>query len=157
MRPPGYCPAAELNRARHNSPIGLIMLYPDAIVDILQSKGRHAVEQLLWELGQRLPGYVRSEDIPCRYEGEVFCVILPGADLKITRQRAEKIRNEISQLQIAYGDAILSTSLSVGVSVMPVHAGDANTLLYTAGASMHMAIEAAGNRVVLADSLPKKS
>ena len=150
--------AREVSAAiRHNSPIGLIMLYPDAIVDILQSKGRHAVEQLLWELGQRLPGYVRSEDIPCRYEGEVFCVILPGADLKITRQRAEKIRNEISQLQIAYGDSILSTTLSVGVSVMPVHAGDANTLLFTAGASMNMAIEAAGNRVVLADSLPKKA
>lgn len=147
--------AREVSAAiRHKNPIGLIMLYPDAVVDIQQSRGRHAVEQLLWELGQRLPGYVRSEDIPCRYEGEVFCVILPGADLKITRQRADKIRNEISQLQIAYGDTILATTLSMGVSVMPVHAGDANTLLYTAAASMQMAIQSAGNRVILADALP---
>ena len=115
--------------------------------------GRQAVEQLLWELGQRLPGYVRSEDIPCRYEGEVFCVILPGADLKITRQRADKIRNEISQLQIAYGDTILATTLSMGVSVMPVHASDVNSLLYTAAASMQLAIQSAGNRVIIADAL----
>lgn len=138
---------------RHKNPIGLIMLYPDAVVDIQQTRGRHAVEQLLWELGQRLPGYVRSEDIPCRYEGEVFCVILPGADLKITRQRADKIRNEISQLQIAYGDTILATTLSMGVSVMPVHASDVNSLLYTAAASMQLAIQSAGNRVIIADAL----
>ena len=146
--------AREVSSAiRHNTPIGMIMLYPDAIVEIQQNKGRHAVEQLLWELGQRLPGYVRSEDIPCRYEGEVFCVILPGADLKITRQRADRIRNEISQLRIAYGDGILSTTLSMGVSVMPAHATDANSLLYAAAASMQMAIQAAGNRVIIADAL----
>lgn len=136
---------------RHKTPIGLIMIYPDAVGEIQQNRGHHAVEQLLWELGQRLPGFIRNEDIPCRFDGEVFCVILPGADLKITRQRAEKIRNEIGQLQIAYGDGILATTLSMGVSVMPTHADDANSLLYTADASMRYAIQNGGNRVILAD------
>jgi diguanylate cyclase (GGDEF)-like protein len=129
------------------------MLYPDSVADIQEKRGRHAVEQLLWELGQRLPAYVRNEDIPCRYEGDVFCVILPGADLKITRNRAEKIRNEISQLQIAYGDGILATTLSMGVAVMPAHAGDAKGLLYAAGESMQMAIQSGANRVIIADAL----
>ncbi len=146
--------AREVSAAtRHKTPIGLIMIYPDAVGEIQEKGGRHAVEQLLWELGQRIPGYIRNEDIPCRYDGEVFCVILPGADLQITRQRAEKIRNEISQLQIAYGDGILATTLSMGVSVMPVHAGDGPTLLYTAQASMQYAIQAGSNRVILADAL----
>lgn len=138
---------------RHKTPIGLIMIYPDAAQEIQQQRGRHAVEQLLWELGQRLPGYIRNEDIPCRYDGDVFCIILPGADLQITRQRAEKIRNEIAQLQIAYGDGVLSTTLSMGVSVMPVHAADGNSLFYTAMASMNYAIQAGANRVILADAL----
>jgi diguanylate cyclase (GGDEF)-like protein len=141
---------------RHRSPIGLIMLYPDAVAQIQEQRGRHAVEQLLWELGQRLPGYVRNEDIPCRYEGEVFCVILPGADLKITRDRAERIRHEISQLKIAYGETVLETTLSIGVAVMPVHAGDARGLLMAAGESMQMAIQSGANRVILADALGKK-
>ena len=146
--------AREVSSAtRHNSPIGLIMMYPDAVVEIEKKRGRHAVEQLLWELGQRLPGYIRSEDIPCRYEGDIFCIILPGANLKITRQRAEKIRNEISQLQIAYGDGILATTLSMGVAVMPVHAGDASGLLYTAAASMRLAVQSGANRVIIADAL----
>ena len=141
---------------RHRSPIGLIMIYPDAANQIQEQRGRHAVEQLLWELGQRLPGYVRNEDIPCRYEGEVFCVILPGADLKITRDRAERIRHEISQLKIAYGETVLETTLSMGVAVMPAHAGDARGLLQAAGESMQMAIQSGANRVILAEKKKKK-
>lgn len=139
--------------ARHKSPIGIIMLYPDSIGEIQQRGGRHAVEQLLWELGQRLPNYIRNEDIPCRYNGDVFCVILPGADLKITKDRAEKIRYEISQLRIAYGDTILETSLSLGVSVFPVHATDVSVLTGTAEMAMQMASSNGGNRVILADAL----
>jgi len=81
---------------------------------------------------------------------------LPGADYKITRDRAEKIRYEISQLQVSYGDIILATTLSLGVSVLPVHAVDAETLIYAAHASMQMAETNGGNRVVLADALQKQ-
>ena len=111
------------------------------------------VEQLFWELGQRLPSYIRGEDIPCRYSDDVFCVIMPGADLQITRNRAERIRNEISQLQIAYGEGILATTLSMGVAVMPTHAKDAGSLIYTAEASLQMAMQAGGNRVVMGDAV----
>ena len=138
---------------RHKSPIGIVMLYPDAIPAVQNSQGRHAVEQLFWELGQRLPSYIRGEDIPCRYSDDVFCVIMPGADLSITRDRAERIRNEISQLQIAYGDGILATTLSMGVAVMSTHAKDAGSLIYTAEASLQMAMQAGGNRVVMGDAV----
>ena len=137
-------------------PIGIIMMYPDNVQQIQSSRGRHAVDQLLWELGQRLPSFIRNEDIPCRYDGDVLCVIMPGAELKITRDRAEKIRNEISQLQISYGDAVLSTTLSLGVSVLPVHATDIETLIYAAEASMQMASNRGGNRGILADALQQR-
>ena len=84
-------------------------------------------------------------------------MILPGADYKITKDRAEKIRHEISQLQVAYGDGILKTTLSVGVSVMPVHAIDVKTLIATAEASMQLASVSGGNRVVLAEALNKQA
>ena len=142
--------------SRHKTPIGIVMLYPDEVPQLQEKRGRHAVEQMLWEVGQRLPNYIRNEDIPCRYNGDVFCVILPGADYKITKDRAEKIRHEISQLQVAYGDGILKTTLSIGVSVMPVHAIDVKTLIATAEASMQLASASGGNRVVLAEALNKQ-
>jgi diguanylate cyclase (GGDEF)-like protein len=138
---------------RHNTPIGIIMMYPDAIETVNKEKGHHAVEQLLWELGQRLPGFIRTEDIPCRFDGNILCVILPGADSKITLERAERIRREISQLQIAYGDGILATNLSMGVSVMPDHAQDEGGLIYSAQMALQLSINNGGNRVVSVDAL----
>lgn len=138
---------------RHNSPIGMIMIRPDAIDNIQETQGRHAVEQLLWELGQRLPSYIRGEDIPCRYNGDVFCVILPGADVQTTKDRAEKIRSEISQLQIDYNGNILATTLSMGVADMPLHAADGGALIYAAELSMQCAVKSGMDRIVLADVL----
>jgi diguanylate cyclase (GGDEF)-like protein len=129
------------------------MIYPDQVAEIQKEKGNHAVEQMLWELGQRLPNFIRTEDIPCRYDGEVLCVILPGADKKITLDRAERIRREISQLQVAYGDGILATNLSLGVSVMPDHAIDEGTLIYNGQRALQLAMDNGGNRVVSADAL----
>lgn len=135
---------------RHHTPIGVIMVYPDNIKAIQDSRGRHAVEQLLWELGQRIPRYIRTEDIPCRYEGETFCIILPGADLFITQDRAEKIRREIEGLEIAYGNILLSTTLSIGVATMPQNANTAQGLISDSLTALHMAVKEGKNRVSIA-------
>lgn len=135
---------------RHHSPIGVIMVYPDKIKEVQESRGRHAVEQLLWELGQRIPRYIRTEDIPCRYEGEIFCIILPGADLFITQDRAEKIRREIEGLEIAYGNILLSTTLSIGVATMPQNANTAQGLITDSLTALHVAIKEGKNRVSVA-------
>ena len=78
---------------------------------------------------------------------------MPGADKKITLDRAERIRREISQLQVAYGDGILATNLSLGVSVMPDHAIDEGTLIYNGQRALQLAMDNGGNRVVSADAL----
>ena len=70
----------------------------------------------------------------------------------------DKLRadREISQLQVAYGDGILKSTLSIGVSVMPIHAIDVQTLIATAEASMQVASKSGGNRVVPAEALNKQ-
>lgn len=139
---------------RRKAPIGIIMMYPDAVAGIQKARGRHAVEQMLWELGQRIPGFIRYEDIPCRCDGDVFCIILPGADFKITRARAEKMRYEISQLQIAYGEAILATTLSIGVTVaLPSVENSVESLISRVEEAMNFAVNAGMNRVVIDENM----
>lgn len=135
---------------RHHTPIGVIMIYPDQVNTIMEARGRHAVEQLLWELGQRIPKYIRTEDIPCRYENEIFCIILPGADLFITQDRAEKIRREIEGLEIAYGNILLSTTLSIGIATMPQNANTAQGLIGDGLTALQSAINGGQNRVAVA-------
>ena len=85
---------------------------------------------------------------------DAICIILPGADFKITRARAEKIRYEISQLQIAYGDAILATTLSIGVTVaLPGAENSAEALLSRVEEAMNFAVNAGMNRVVIDETM----
>ncbi len=135
---------------RHRTPIGMIMIHPDAIEALRETRGPHAVEQMLWELAQRLPRYIRYEDIPCRYHNETLCVILPGADLDITEERAEKIRHEIENLQVTYGNTILETTLSIGVAMLPQHANNSSELIELAEQALAQATAKGRNRVCTA-------
>lgn len=133
---------------RHRTPIGIVMMYPDNIANIRAQYGEKMADQLLWEIGQRLPKYIRTEDIPCRFDEDSFAILLPGADFTITQERAERIRREIEGLEIAYGDVILKSTLSLGVSVMPQFARNKEELLNTAIVSLQYALQNGQNRVV---------
>ena len=47
---------------------------------------------------------IRTEDIACRYGGEEFLLIMPGASLETTRERAENLRQAVKALQVKYQD-----------------------------------------------------
>ena len=142
---------------RHGTPIGMIMLHPDNFESMKNERGLHVVEQMLWELAQRLPRYIRTEDIPCRFSEDVLCILLPGADKIRTQKRAEKIRHEIENLQISYGNLLLQTTLSLGVSTFPENASDANGLIASAEHAMHEADALGQNRVCVSQSAPEKN
>ncbi len=133
---------------RHKSQIGILMISPDASEEILQKYGSKVKEQLLWEIGQRIPRYIRTEDIPCRYEDDKFCIIMPGAEFAITSDRAERIRKEIEGLEIAYGDIILNTTLSIGVSVFPQFGKNKEELIAGSFCAMQTAKQNGGNRIL---------
>ena len=135
---------------RHGTPIGMIMLSMDNLDYLKNTHGVHAEEQMLWELAQRLPRYIRTEDIPCRYADNTLCVLLPGADRVRTQQRAEKIRHEIENLQGAYGKLILQTTLSLGVATYPENAKTAAELTSVAEQAMQQASALGKNRVCIA-------
>ncbi len=119
-----------LYAVRHDIPIGMIMFRPDSYHAIREAHGLRTAEQLLWEIGQRVPHYIRGEDIPCRFDANTFCIILPGANAEITLARAEKIRYEIGNLEIAYGNVLLSSTLSLGTANIPKSASNGEQLIH---------------------------
>ncbi len=141
---------------RHGTPIGVIMLHPDSLGELKDQHGTHASEQMLWELAQRLPRYIRTEDIPCRFAESTLCVLLPGADRIRTEQRAEKIRHEVENLQVAYGKLVLQTTLSLGVATYPENAKTSAELVSAAEQAMHQAEALGANRVCTSQTAPKQ-
>lgn len=69
--------------------------------------GHLAGNDVLQELANRIRKQVREMDIPCRYGGEEFCVILPKCRLEGAKIFAERLRESIASTDfIAEGNSV---------------------------------------------------
>ncbi|MHC5829869.1 MAG: GGDEF domain-containing protein, partial [Nostoc sp.] len=60
----------------------------------------------------------RSFDIPCRWGGEEFVIVMPKIPLETLRKRVEQLRLDVEQMQLRDGDQILeSITASFGIAV----------------------------------------
>lgn len=145
----------ELHRAeRSQRTLGVIMLDLDHFKKFNDSYGHEAGDDVLRALGDFLKRHIRKGDIPCRYGGEEFLLLLPEASLKSTLQRAEKLCSEVTQLTVEHREKSLGgLTLSIGVSVFPTHGISSDDLVRAADMALYRAKQAGRNRVVVADSL----
>jgi diguanylate cyclase (GGDEF)-like protein/PAS domain S-box-containing protein len=142
----------ELRRAaRGGAPVGVIVLDLDHFKRFNDTFGHGAGDALLRDLGTLLKGQIRGEDVACRYGGEEFVLILPGAPLEVARQRAEHICQETARLSVSYaGQALGPVTVSVGVAIYPDHGAAPVTLLGAADAALYRAKRQGRNQVALA-------
>src|SRR5207244_1547029 len=107
-----------------------------------------AGDALLRALGSCLGNAVRGEDVVCRYDGEQFLLLMPGACLESATERAETLSLGLQQLRVLHdGQCIACPSLSFGVAVYPEHGDSAEELLQSADAALHLAKVKGRNRV----------
>jgi diguanylate cyclase (GGDEF)-like protein len=79
----------------------------------------------------------RPGDIVCRIAGDEFVIVLPGASLENSRQRAEALRKGVKHLRPQHEDKPLKQlSLSLGVACYPVNALEADVLIKAAAAAL---------------------
>jgi diguanylate cyclase (GGDEF)-like protein len=113
----------ELRRARrYQHSVGVIMLDIDHFKQFNDTYGHDAGDTLLREMAAFLQKQVRSDDIACRYGGEEFILILPGASLVDTERRAEEVRLGVKRLEVKHnGQWLGRITISLGVAVFPDH------------------------------------
>jgi diguanylate cyclase (GGDEF)-like protein len=142
----------ELQRARREGrPIGAILLDIDHFKRLNDTYGHDAGDFVLERTGELLAHATRGSDIACRFGGEEFALILPGASLDTTRKRAEAIRASFEALDLAYeGERLAPLSLSAGVSSLAPGDTDWAALLQEADRALYAAKEGGRNRVVAA-------
>src|SRR5687767_6539572 len=75
-----------LRAARKQLSLGIIMLDLDNLKQFNDTWGHAVGDEVLCELGSLLLRLVRAEDIPCRYGGDEFILILPDASQDVTRE-----------------------------------------------------------------------
>ena len=143
--------ARELHRARRrNSPLCVAMLDLDNFKRFNDTFGHDAGDSLLRELGRLVRGKVRKSDIPCRYGGEEFVLVLPDSSLVDAEQRVEQLRVLINELQIPHGEQLLGAlTVSAGVAQADAHNSNPNELLRAADQALYAAKNAGRDRVVV--------
>ncbi len=139
----------EISRAkRYETPLGIIMIDLDHFRRFNNTFGHEAGDLVLRDLGKFLQSNIRKEDVACRYGGEEFTLILPGAPMEITEKRAETLRNLVQDLEIYYnGKPLDSITLSLGVASFPEHGATGETVLQAADAALYAAKRAGRNKV----------
>lgn len=142
----------ELLRARrHETPLSVIMLDIDHFKRFNDTFGHAAGDVLIQEFGKTLKSCACGEDIVCRYGGEEFIIILPGASLETARQRAAQINKTVRRIQAEYkGQPLASVTASLGVAARPEHSDSTDELVAAADAALYDAKRLGRDRVVVA-------
>lgn len=108
----------ELKRSkRYKNPISIILCDIDHFKNVNDTFGHQCGDHVLKEIVSCLAGGLRQDiDWVGRYGGEEFLVVLPITDMKNAVRIAERLRKNISQLQIEYNQDRLTVTASFGVS-----------------------------------------
>jgi diguanylate cyclase (GGDEF)-like protein len=98
--------------------LGLVFLDIDNFKSYNSRYGHLTANIALKALGKLLLNSIRSFDIPCRWGGDEFVIVMPNVTLETLRERVEQLRIDVSQMQLKDGEQNLeSITVSFGIAV----------------------------------------
>lgn len=110
--------------------------------------GHEAGDYVLKTLAHLMHEFFRETDIPCRYGGEEFVVIMPNATLANAVDKAEALRNTIAKKSIEFnGEYLGHITISIGVANLSLHSLHSEQLLSEADKALYKAKQLGRNRV----------
>lgn len=110
----GYCIKLEDNFFINSS---VLMFDIDNFKNINDTYGHHFGDKMLLMVASILSKNSRNSDIPIRYGGEEFVLILNGCSLENAYNVAEKIRKEIERSYLTFNGNKVSITVSIGISL----------------------------------------
>lgn len=137
----------------HKLSLAMILIDIDHFKAVNDQYGHPAGDQALRVLAERMKNNSRSNDLLCRYGGEEFIIILPDISRQQALDTAERLRAAANQHPIQLGTALVSLTLSVGLTF---HAPkdpevDINVLILQADQALYTAKNSGRNRVCIFD------
>jgi diguanylate cyclase (GGDEF)-like protein len=114
-----FC-ALLARRRRSEDAIGILMVDIDRFKLLNDAHGHAVGDEVLRAVAGAIAGAVREDDVPARFGGEEFAVLLRNPHLEEAVEVGERIRVAVSSLDLSrYGVAAASVSVGVAVATAP--------------------------------------
>lgn len=138
----------EVPRASRNAtPLSVVMLDMDKFKVINDTLGHAAGDSVLREIGHIILESLRAEDVPCRFGGDEFVILMPGTLPHDAMNKAEALRARMRGVRVRWnGGELPGFDVSVGVASLPEDGLTGEAILAAADAALYAAKDAGGGR-----------
>lgn len=131
----------ELDKAhRFNFPVSCVILDLDGVRAVDAETGPVSIDDLLAEAAMAIRSHTRSYDVLARYDGTIFCALLPHTGLQEALDYGQKIMSEIEATTFA--DPNFPTKATMSVAVVTCGNGIAAVAEDIFGETMRTLLEA---------------
>jgi diguanylate cyclase (GGDEF)-like protein/putative nucleotidyltransferase with HDIG domain len=147
----------ELTRAeRFERPLSLVMADLDLLRDINNTYGHLAGDAVLQGIAEVFRAQLRHYDVPARFGGEEFAILLPETPPEQAFEIAERIRRTVAEepFDVETSSEPIRATVSIGIAAYPRDGADANELIHQADLAVYRAKLQGRNRVLDASSEP---
>ncbi|HSA06298.1 MAG TPA: sensor domain-containing diguanylate cyclase [Candidatus Gastranaerophilales bacterium] len=132
---------SEIKRsARYKHSISLLMMDIDNFKMINDTYGHQIGDEMLKRISDVIKATIRKIDMPCRYGGEEFALILPETFKKHAKKISERLRKRISEIVVKTKDNIeVTPTISIGLSEFPTDGDNKENLIKSADDALYFA------------------
>jgi diguanylate cyclase (GGDEF)-like protein len=136
-------------RRRAEDRVGILMIDIDRFKRLNDTFGHAVGDHVLREVAQAIAGAVREDDVPARFGGEEFAVLLRNPSLAVAVDVGERVRRSVAALDL-HGLGVPAVSVSVGVAVAERPEVTLDTVIDEADKALYRAKRGGRDRVVAA-------
>jgi diguanylate cyclase (GGDEF)-like protein len=144
---------------RYDLNFSLVMLDLDNFKQVNDQHGHVVGDEALATVSELIRQNVREIDVPCRYGGEEFALILPETDRAGAFIVTERIRADVESVfrQRSFNDRTVALTVSGGLAVYPSDSLSEEELLVRADQALYLSKHQGKNRVTVHPAEKRRS
>lgn len=138
----------EWDRARrYHTPAAMLLIDADHFKRVNDTHGHLCGDELLRSIAKAVGESLRQADVLARFGGEELIVFLPHTDPLGALDVAERVREQVQAVSVAWKDTTMSTTVSIGVAPMRAELPSLDWMIHEADTALYAA-KAAGRNCV---------
>ena len=148
---------------RRGMPLSLLILDIDFFKKFNDAHGHQAGDAVLRSVADTLVETCREMDLPCRYGGEEFAIVMPATTVEEGTIAAERVRTAVESLVVEFEGKQLKVTTSIGLAQF-ASSDDTTRLIKRADEALYVSKNAGrncghyhdGNKFVPCGEIPNK-